>query len=352
MKLSIIISERNDPFGCLLTIRSVMESLKSCSFTSEIIIVDNSEDLAKRQTLYDLFDAFTTKNEVKIIEQNFACLFSARDLAVQHSTGEYILILDSHCLVMKNAINKLVTFADRIDNLGILFGLMCYSSAHELDAFCDRDVEKFTGLRLHGYKTTLPYFKSPLRSMPMVIKRSVWEHIRGYYPLSTHRLCWGGGDFLISFKPLLFGYSNWSLTTAGVVHLGPFNDGGFFTASYIDKASPNNPRFLGMLVAAYVIGGEELLDVRFSQLLNRADEKYLKRVKNRVFDLCAECRRWINKNTKVSYDSIVTQFKGKQSTTNLRIYKQDASLFPIATKVNKQIDKVYKPKVVNSMRLL
>ena len=352
MKLSIIISERNDPFGCLLTVRSVLESLKSCLFSSEIIIVDNSEDPCKRKILYDLLAPFTNSEQVKILEQNFTCLFSARDLAVKNSSGEYILILDSHCLMMKDSIKKLLSFADRIDNLGILFGLMCYSSAHELDSFCDRDVEKFTGLRLHGYKTTLPYFKSPLRSMPMVIKRSVWDHIRGYYPLSTHKLCWGGGDFLISFKPLLFGYSNWSLTTVGVVHLGPFNDGGFFVQSYIDIVSPSNSRFLGMLLSAYVIGGEELLSKRFKQLINRIDEKQLSRIRTRVFELGAECRRWLVKHSKYTYDDIVSQFKTTQKNTNDRIYPQDISLFPKALPIVRSSKAVPIYENTNAMKLL
>ena len=211
MKLSIVISERNDPFGTLVTIRSILEELKNCIFKTEIIIVDNSDKEEMRKVLTDIILPFLMDGSVKVFNQKFPCLFSARDLGVAKSTGEYILIIDSHCLIMKDSIKNMVEFADKTDNLGMLFGLMCYSVAHESDAFCDRDVSKFTGIRLNQYEGKGNSFKIPLRSMPMMIKRSIWDEIRGYYPLSTYKLIWGGGDFLISFKPLLLGYDNWIL---------------------------------------------------------------------------------------------------------------------------------------------
>lgn len=318
MKLSIIISERNDPFGTLITIRSLMEDLKSCDFNAEIIVVDNSDDKEKLKTFKDIASGFIHRKEIKLLEQSYQCLFNARELGVNNSTGKYIMVVDSHCLMYYETIKQMIERYESTPNIGMLFGSMCYSRAHEVDAFVDRDVKSFRPIRLCASKHDLTFFKIPLRSMPYIISRSIWDEMKGYEPLSSKRLVWGGGDFLISLKPLILGYDNYVLTTAGVIHLGPFNDKGFFTDTFIhDSGGPH--RYVGMLTAAYVIGGESLLERRF-EILQTRYKGDLNRLKFLALENGAEFRRWFKTVQKRDYDDICREFYGLQGDVDERRY--------------------------------
>lgn len=320
MKLSVIISERDDPVGTMITVRSVIEELKSCDFDGEVVVVDNSTDKYKSKALVDILKDHMQTNEVKLFTQSFQCLFSARDAGVKNAFGEYIMVLDSHCLLYKDTLKSMISFADSTPNLGMLFGSMCYSKAHSDDGFVDRDVRTFVPIRKCAYPSDQKVFKIPLRSMPYMISRDLYTFMRGYAPLSTHKLAWGGGDFLISFKPLLLGYDNWILTDYGAVHLGPFSDRGWFAGSFIFKGSPYG-RHLGMLTAAYVIGGEQLLNTRKEQLCHRRGiPSELNRMQSQAVEYGAAEHRWIESNKKISYASICDKFAGTQGDIKTRHY--------------------------------
>lgn len=327
MDLSVIISERNDPVATLITARNVIEEFKACgpNFQGEVIIVDNSDNPQKRQTLQDIIPAgYVRRKQIKIFHQDFQCLFSARELGVSKSTGNYILILDSHCLMYYEAIKNFLNFAKSTDNLGIVFGPMCYSKSHESDAFCDRNIKTFIPIRKCAC-LPLESYKISIRSMPFMISRSLWTEIKGYSPLSTHKLCWGGGDFLIGFKPLLFGYDNWMLTTAGAVHLGPFSDRGQFAASYLNSSQNSYHRYVGMLTAAFVIGGNNLLQTRYDQLKKRNPNIDIKRMKDLAITFGSLDRRWIETKSKYNYQELTTLFKN-QGDPSKRTYSLNNAL--------------------------
>ena len=332
MKLSIVISSRNDPVGSLITIRSALEEFKGCDFKCEVVIVDNSDLPMKKQTLRDLAGPFISSGEVKLVNQNFPCLFSARDRGVEVASGEYIMVVDSHCLFYRDTVNNMVHFADKCNNLGMLFGSVCYSIAHEQDAYCDRDAKTFLPIRRCAYPNYEKSFKVPLRSMPYLIKRRLYRDMRGYRPLSKHRLVWGGGDFLISFKPLILGFDNWSLMSSGVIHLGPFADRGFFISSFLPSASSSYSRFVGMLTAAFVIGGRKVLRNRFKQLLKRVKNRdELERMKKQAVAFGSSERKWLANNSIRSYDDIVKIFEGSQGNHFVRRY-QTENILPKAYK--------------------
>ena len=326
MKLSILISQRNDPFGTLITIRAIMEELKVCNFNAEIIVVDNSDNKEKIKTFYDIAEGFIKREEIKLIYLPKPCLFSARDLGVSAAKGEYILVLDSHCLLYYNSLKNMIAKADSLPNLGVLFGAMCYSETHELDAFVDREVDTFYPIRLFAYLESPDCLKVPLRGMPYLIKRELFNEMRGYEPLSTHKLVWGGGDFLISFKPLILGYDNYVYTKVGAIHLGPFRDGGFFTKSF-NQGDPKAPhRYIGMLTSAFVIGGEKLLDMRCKALSKYNPTYNFTRTKSLAYEYGSEFRRWLTSRAKRTYDEIYNQFKNTQGDTETRKFTARCNL--------------------------
>lgn len=328
-KLSVLISTRNDPVGTAITMRATLEEFKACDFPCELIIVDNSDLEGKSQMLHDLIYPYLNSGEAQLFTQPFPCLFSARELAAEKAIGEYLLFIDSHCIFYKDSLKNMVAKADSLDNLGLLFGSMCYSVSHHEDAFVDRGVEDILPIRKCEYDEEC--FQIPLRSMPFLIRSDLFKEMNGYAPLSTYFLVWGGGDFLISFKPLLLGYDNWILTSAGAVHLGPFHDRGFFISSYIKNTSHTYNRFTGMLTAAYVIGGPDLLETRIQQLSNRLSIPELRRLSHLATNFGEDERGKLSIASKRDYQSILSLYPN-QGDYSVRKFQKHTDLMPRITK--------------------
>jgi len=325
MKLSLIISERNDPIGTLVTVCSALEELTKVPYLCEIIIVDNSDNKQSINTLRKLISPeYIKSGQIKLLYQDHSCIFTAREFGVENSSGDYLLFVDSHCIFGRDAISNMVSFAESTPNLGFLYGLMNYSKNHEVDSFCDRDIESFIGIRISQYLDRPEPFKIPFRGMPFLCSKELFNSIKGYYTLSRHRLSWGGGDFLLGLKAAILGYDNWSLPSSTVIHLGPFKDDKYFLRSYIHKSSNIYPRRFGMIIAAYIIGGIDLVWKRFNQISSRIGAGSLNsRTIQQSIYFAEEEHRWLMSLAKKSYLDIVNEFKHLQYTfpTEIKTYQ-------------------------------
>src|SRR5574343_944727 len=112
-KISVVISNRNDTVMLSVTVRSALEALKAIKpLTGNVVIVDNSDE-----HIYNSLDSFIPKRycdsgQVKIVRQDFPCLFTAREKAAEVSTAEYILCVDSHIIFGHNMIKDIVSFME------------------------------------------------------------------------------------------------------------------------------------------------------------------------------------------------------------------------------------------------
>ena len=81
MKVSVIISNRNDTSALAITVRSTLEALKAVPGGGEIVIVDNSDERRYNLIKDGCFipTRYFKEQQVRLFRQPFPCLFTARD---------------------------------------------------------------------------------------------------------------------------------------------------------------------------------------------------------------------------------------------------------------------------------
>src|SRR4030066_216182 len=217
MKLSVIISNRNDIAMLVVTVRSCIEELRSLEpGTYEIVIVDNSDANVYQLIMGALPTGYIKDKTMKVFRQDFPCLFSARETAAKKATGDYIFCLDSHMLVGRDTIRKLVEFMDREvedPTLGFAHAPISWAHQHESRAKHDRNMSSHElgdwGLAYHEERTIT------WKGMPWICRRPWFldkdQGLNGYGALDQHRVSWGGGDMHIGVKPWLLGFKNWAV---------------------------------------------------------------------------------------------------------------------------------------------
>lgn len=313
-ELSIIISCRNDVVGTVITINSILEELKT-GINGEIVVCNNSDEIKHWAILKNLIpEEHKLSGKIKLFNQQFPCIFTAREKAINNMTGKYLLVLDSHCLLSKGFLKVMLDTLKNRKNLGFLYGLMCFSRDHEKNSFCDRDIDTFIGIRHFKYDyKKVDEFEVPFRGMPFMCSKKFWRKIGGYGTLAEHFLPWGGGDFALGLKSAMLGFRNLMTTKAMAIHLGPFKNSKYFPASYIREKGNTFPARFGMLVTAYIIGGEKLLMKRIQQLSDRLGfESLTGEDIDKAIMLGSKERQWLLNSAKYSYADLVTKFKPMQ----------------------------------------
>lgn len=289
MKVSIIISNRNDAAVLVVTIRSFLEELKSIDCDGEIVICDNSY----REFYADLHENIPWElvgDRVRIFRQEFPCLFSARERAAQEARGEYLLCLDSHMLAGRNMIRDLVDFMERNRHRPIGFAHAPISWCHLNSVAHSQGTEEKPIGTWHAQEET----EAPItwKGMPWMCRREFFlNDLNGYGALSANRLAWGGGDMHIGIKPWLLGYENWAVLTSPGIHIGAFK--GNLRKRWAYKFYRNSGRQeerLGFLVSGYVLGAESGMRWAGTDLGFNLDSEALRA---RVAGMAEEERRWL-----------------------------------------------------------
>jgi len=298
-KVSVIISNRNDVAMLVVTIRSCIEEFVPLGKGGgEIVVCDNSDEPVYDRLQSSIPSGYIDDKTLKIVRQNFPCLFSARELAIREATGDYIICLDSHMLTPRDGIAKLADFMDRHSgdrDLGFAHAPLSWAHHHESRARHDRDMSRGElGPWGGAYKSegTITW-----KGMPWMCRKDWFldkEHgLGGYGALSEHKVSWGGGDMHIGVKPWLLGFKNWAVPTRPFIHIGPFpridiaknmpKDAPMLGDPLGDnykyrlyKTSGNYPHTFGFLVSCYVLGGEPMF---------RRNEPFLKGRFGRYIDV-------------------------------------------------------------------
>lgn len=123
MKLSIIVVNYNTYELTKQTIDSVLE--KGLPFSYEIMLVDNKsmdESMAKLQRDYE---KYIESGIIKVILNEANLGFAkANNIGMKHSTGEYILLLNSDTYVVEDCLEKCMTYIENY-NKGEIGALGC-----------------------------------------------------------------------------------------------------------------------------------------------------------------------------------------------------------------------------------
>lgn len=281
MKLSIIISNRNDVVMSAVTVRSCIEELRPFGpwRNSEIVIADNSDSQIFEMVKAAIPAGYCRDGLVKIIRQDFPCLFSARELAVENASGEYIVCIDSHMLVGRDMFVDLVNFMDSKVNdptVGFAHAPISWAHQHERNAKHDRDMSVN---ELGNWNSSYDHVRTiTWKGMPWICRRDWFldrdKGLGGYGALANHKVSWGGGDMHIGVKPWLLGFKNWAIPTNPGIHIGPFPKVDIGpTPSITESGDPYKqdkyrlysssgefPHTFGFLVSCYVLGGEKMME--------------------------------------------------------------------------------------------
>jgi len=264
MRVSIIMSNRNDTAMLAVTVRSCLEALKAVPGGGEVVIGENSE-----QEKYEMIAAgsFFAKryfgNEVQLVRVKEPCLFRAREAAIRAARGQYILCLDSHMILGHNMVKDLVDFmnANKARKIGFAHAPINWLHQHHTKAKHDRDMSPGAN-ELGPWHGIYPKAsRMTWKGMPWICKKKTWYDINQYGALSEHGISWGGGDMHIGIKPWLLGYENWAVPTSPAYHIGPFPKHVRQLHPYrLYRDSGRFPAGFGFLLSCYVLGGHGMLE--------------------------------------------------------------------------------------------
>ena len=143
MKLSVIISTRNETVMLAVTIRSCLEALKAVQGGGEVVVVDNSDSKIWKMVQAVIPRGYIDEGKVQLIRQDFPCLFTARETAIRSAKGQYIACIDAHMLIGHNMFKDIVDFMNRKRNdpkLGFGHAPISWAHQHERVAKHDRVV--------------------------------------------------------------------------------------------------------------------------------------------------------------------------------------------------------------------
>jgi GT2 family glycosyltransferase len=195
IKISIIIINYNTAKYTLNTIKSFFNDLNQDS--DEIIVFDNASIDGSAKALRDTFG-----DTIHFIPSTANIGFAAgNNLAVKHSTGEYLLLLNPDTVVLDQAIYKLVAFAKMHPEAGIWGGRTLFPDLSLNPASCWHRQTLWSLLCQASGLSSL-FRKSSFFNMEgmggwdrqgvrevdivsgcfILIRRSLWDQLEGFHP--------------------------------------------------------------------------------------------------------------------------------------------------------------------------
>lgn len=327
-KVSVIISNRNDIAMLIVTIRSCIEEMRPLGKgEGEVVVCDNSDPAVYEKLKSAIPSGYQRDGTLKVIRQDYPCLFTAREAAIKAATGDYIMCLDSHMLVGRDSIVNLAAFMDchkRDPELGFAHAPITWAHHHESRARHDRDLarsELGPWGKAYDVEKTITW-----KGMPWMCRRRWFLDRRwglgGYGALAQHRVSWGGGDMHIGVKPWLLGFKNWAVPTNACIHIGPFPKLDLIPGakdSLVPAQAPNDPykyrlygtsgnfpHTFGFLVSCYVLGGEPMME-RNKKMLNERFGRYLNTGQwwKKAIELGKDEKEWLDSRKKMTFEEFL-----------------------------------------------
>jgi len=221
MQLSIIIVNYNVRYFLEQCILSVQEALKGIS--GEIIVVDNVSHDSSCEMVRSTFP------DVILIENKENVGFSkANNQGVAIAQGEYVLILNPDTVVSEDTFSKILFFAKKKPNLGML-GVKLIDGTGKFLPESKRGLPtpKVAFNKLFGISstTTGKYYATHLQEDEsgtvdilvgafMLMKRSIYNEVNGF----DEDYFMYGEDIDLSYKLLKKGYQNFYFPSTQIIH--------------------------------------------------------------------------------------------------------------------------------------
>lgn len=169
--VSIIIVNYNTEKLTLCCIESVINSIKELKY--EIIIVDNASTDGTIKAIRK-FQISNPKIKLKIIENDKNIGFAkANNQGIRIAQGRYILLLNSDTVVKGDAIEKLVKFADKKKNVGVVVPKLLNSNGStQSSVFRFPTISRAIKQYFHGEKELLDKYH-PKGNKPCAVESAV-----------------------------------------------------------------------------------------------------------------------------------------------------------------------------------
>ncbi len=336
MKLSVIISNRNDVVMLNITLRSAIEALQPfLPENGEIVVVDNSDKVQWEALPGVIPYGYRSKKVVQLIRQEFPCFTEARMEAARQARGEYVFCVDSHVLFGANILTDCVKFMDEAPaNIGFGHPPLCWAGQGEAGrrwtlGVSDRGTPwgNWSGLK------EKPPCKMFWKFMPWICKRDWYLNtLNGYGSHAAHGLGWGGAEMLQQFKSLMLGYDNWAIDARPIIHIGPYGGlpngvdqsclGWTKDVSELDDADPRHYKYrvygangkypgLGIFVAFYVFLGEEGIE-EARKVEDRVQKRHGITVDSHwhlAREYGVQEHHWLKDHEKYTYHKVLEQHK-------------------------------------------
>jgi glycosyltransferase involved in cell wall biosynthesis len=313
MRLSVIISNRNDTSMLAVTVRSAIEQLKPLGLDGEVIVVDNSDSPIQEVLTSYLPKGYIDEGLLRLYYQYFPCLFTARETAIKEAKGEYIVCVDSHMLLGHNMLYDLVEFMDRHNHgkeLGFAHAPISWMHQHERSARHDRDM---TLNELGNWGAAYKHEqKMTWKGMPWICRKDFFFNVlNGYGALAKHKVSWGGGDMHIGIKPWLLGYPNWAVPCAPGIHCGPFpkpeKGKADPKAKYrLYSKSGSTHEYIGFLISFYVLGGEPMME-RNKEKIERQFNIRCSTFWDRAKQMGQEEKDWLDSKKIITFEELLAK---------------------------------------------
>lgn len=265
IKVSIIISNRNDLVMLNITLNSAIEALKSIDMQGEIVLVDNSDQRFSELLPVVCPTGFVKRYNLRIHKLAEPSFTAARMIAAEKSQGDYIFCVDSHVLFGLNTLKDSLSFMEHHKgNKQLGFGHPPIRWAHQGPAAVKHTLTLAPNGTPWGQwgpgitKEQTIFWKF----MPWICRRDWYLNtLKGYGSHSTHSLSWGGAEMLQQIKSWMLGFEQWGIITDPIVHIGPYTPEVVKTGQYKYRVYGNSghgPHGLGVLVAFAVLGGPDV----------------------------------------------------------------------------------------------
>lgn len=315
MKLSIIISNRNDIVMLNVTLNNAIEMLKSIDMDGEIVVVDNSDDDIYKLMPIAYPTGWIKKGWVRVFRQPEPCFTSARMLAAKEAKGEYLFCVDSHVLFGYNTLRDSIDFMERHkDDPKLGFGHPPIRWAHQGPAGTKHTLKPSPdGLPNGGwdcaYKNERKMF---WKFMPWICRKDWYLNVlKGYGTHANAMLSWGGAETIQQVKSLMLGYENWAIVTDPIVHIGPYTPEVVKTGQYKYRtyiANGNYPHGFGILASYAILAGPEL-GYKYAKI---DEEAFIARHTIRVDDYWGKAvevakaeHEWLMDSAKYTYQELI-----------------------------------------------
>lgn len=228
MDLSVLIVSYNTRALTLACLASVFKETEGITY--EVIVVDNASQDASARAIADRFPS------VKLIEPRENIGFArANNLAAKQARGRFLLLLNPDTVVLEQAIQKAVAFAQAHEEAGIVGGRtlypdgsLNYSSCYGLTtpwgmlcsaigiSACFPNSEFFNPGSLGGWKRDTIREVEIVSGCFLLIRRALWQKLGGF----DESFFMYGEETDLCLRARKLGYRCFNCPEATIIHYG------------------------------------------------------------------------------------------------------------------------------------